>query len=115
MDILAMAKALLPKDSPWLGRIDQAQQLASKLPQSRSGLEQLMAQYGKSKQDVAKAMQMLQNPMVAGALNRIAPGMADRIRQTGESVLNEAPSAPSSATTPVSDGASALRDRLSKL
>lgn len=111
MDILAMAKALLPKDSPWLGRIDQAQQLASQLPQSRSGLEQLMAQYGKSKQDVAKAMQMLQNPMVAGALNRVAPGMADRIRQTGESVLNETPS----AATPVSDGASALRDRLSKL
>lgn len=71
-----------------------------------------MAQYGKSKQDVAKAMQMLQNPMVAGALNRIAPGMADRIRQTGESVMNEAPSSPA---TPVSDGASALRDRLSKL
>ena len=70
-----------------------------------------MAQYGKSKQDVAKAMQMLQNPMVAGALNRVAPGMADRIRQTGESVLNETPS----AATPVSDGASALRDRLSKL
>ena len=82
-----MAKALLPKDSPWLGRIDQAQQLASRLPQSRSGLEQLMAQYGKSKQDVAKAMQMIQNPMVSGALNRIAPGMADRIRQMAMDTL----------------------------
>lgn len=74
-----------------------------------------MAQYGKSKQDVAKAMQMLQNPMVSGALNSIAPGMADRIRQTGESVLNDTPSDPSSAATPISDRASALRDRLSKL
>ena len=115
MDILAIAKAMLPKDSPWLARLDQAQQLASQLPQSRSGLEQLMAQYGKSKQDVAKAMQMLQNPMVAGTLNRIAPGMAERIRQTGESVLNEPGSPASSAPSVPSDGASSLRDRLSRL
>lgn len=82
-----------------------------------------MQQYGKSREDIVKAMQLLQNPMLTGALNRVAPGMADRIRQTGEMVLNEPNSGlPNNAEVPSSGvqkegitNVESLRDRLSKL
>ena len=82
-----------------------------------------MQQYGKSREDIVKAMQLLQNPMLTGALNRVAPGMADRIRQTGEMVLNEPNSGLQNNAEVPSSGVQkegitnveSLRDRLSKL
>lgn len=68
-------------------------------------------------------MQLLQNPMLTGALNRVAPGMADRIRQTGEMVLNDPNGGlPNNVEVPSSGvqkegitNVESLRDRLSKL
>ena len=61
--------------------------------------------------------------MLTGALNRVAPGMADRIRQTGEMVLNEPNSGLQNNAEVPSSGVQkegitnveSLRDRLSKL
>lgn len=64
---------------------------------------------------------MLQNPMISGALNRFAPGMAERIRQTGDLVLNDAGSVSNnitnSETTPNvnNNNIDTLKNRLSKL
>ena len=77
-----------------------------------------MAQFGKSKQDVVKALQMLQNPMVSGTLNRFAPGIADRIKQTGEMAMQSTPdvsSSPSSVNPTPTDQTSDLRRRIANL
>ena len=45
MNFVGLAKAFLPKDSPWFQRIEQAQQIAAQFPSTKGGLTDLMRQY----------------------------------------------------------------------
>lgn len=114
MDILGLAKSILPADSPWMQRIEQAQQMASQFQPNRRGLDQLLAQYGKSKDDIAAALPMLNNPIISGTLNKIAPGIVDRLQQTGSMVLNET-NASARPVTQANDSMTDLRKRVDKL
>lgn len=113
MDILGLAKSILPANSPWLSKIEQAQQIASQFQNSKSGVQQLMAQYGKNKEDLRKALSALQSPMIAGTLNRISPNMVNNLQAMGQELLNDTNVA--SPSVPIPDKASELQKRLSAL
>lgn len=114
--IAGMAKAFFPK---YASQIEQAQQIAGQFQASPDGVKQLMQQYGKSQEDLQKALGMLNNTAVGGLLNRIQPGLVDQLRAAGQS-LSGAPSAPVQAVgqqknNGVTSSLDALRARLGKL
>lgn len=121
--IIHMAKALLPKNSPWLARIEQAQQMAAQFSASPDGVRQLMAQMGKTQADVKAAVDALNNPAISGVLNRISPGLTDQLKQAGQSFLNDgAPQGvpqntlpPASPASPSGDPLAALRERMKRM
>lgn len=122
--LINLAKALLPKNSPWLARIEQAQQMAGQFAASPDGVRQLMQQMGKNQADLKAAMDALNNPMVSGFLNRVSPGMTDQLRQAGSTLVNDAPSgaastsqplSPASPASPSGDPLAALREKLKRM
>lgn len=124
--LLNMAKLILPKNSPWLARIEQAQQMAAQFAASPDGVRQLMTQMGKTQADVKAAVDALNNPAISGMLNRIAPGLPDQLRQAGQTFLNDGaptgvpqntqPLSPASPASPPSgDPLAALREKLKRI
>jgi hypothetical protein len=119
--IASAARMLLPKGSPWLDKIDKAQQLAGQFSSSPDGVRQLMQQMGKTQADVQAAVNALNNPMVSGALNRIAPGLTDQLRAAGQQITGGGmatagqPLSPASPAPASADPLSAIRDTLNKL
>ena len=113
--IAGMAKMFFPKYS---AQIDQAQHLAGQFQASPAGVQQLMQQYGKSQDDLNKALAMLNNSAVGGVLNRIQPGLVEQLKAAGQS-LSSAPAAPSQALGQQEQGETssldALRARLGNL
>lgn len=94
----------MPKNSPWLERIDKAQELAGQFQPSKDGVAQLMQKYGKNREDLQKAVGMLQNPLVQKTLGRV-PGLSEALAQAGQSLLSEQGgsmgTAPASPAAPV--------------
>ena len=114
--IVSMARMMLPKNSPWLSKIDQARQMAAQFSQSPAGVRQLMQQMGKTQADVQSAMNALNNPAVSDLLNRVSPGLADQLRSAGNSIAQQAaPSQPSSPSLGSGDSLAALREKISRL
>ena len=112
--IAGMAKMLFPKFS---AQIDQAQQLAGQFQASPAGVQQLMQQYGKSQDDLNKALAMLNNSAVGGVLNRIQPGIVDQLKAAGQT-LSGMPvqgAGTGQQTQGVTSSLDALRARLGKL
>lgn len=123
--LIHMAKAILPKDSPWLARIEQAQQMAAQFSASPDGVRQLMQQMGKTQADIKAAVDTLNNPAISGVLNRVAPGLTDQLRQAGQAFLNDGaptgvpqntqPLSPASPASPSGDPLAALREKLKRM
>lgn len=118
MNLLSIAKMLLPKNSPWLSKVDQAQQLAGRYSQDKNGVLELMRQYNISQERLQQAVQALNNPKISGFLNMVQPGLPDKLRNAAQEIAAEVP-AQGGATMPKmpqSNGSDidALRDRLSK-
>lgn len=118
MNLLSIAKMLLPKNSPWLSKVDQAQQLAGRYSQDKNGVLELMRQYNISQERLQQAVQALNNPKISGFLNMVQPGLPDKLRSAAREIAAEVPA--QGGTTmpqmPQSNGSDidALRDRLSK-
>lgn len=110
------AKMFFPK---YADQIDKAQQMAGQFQASPDGVKQLMQQCGKTQEDLQKALGMLNNPMISGALNRIQPGLVAQLKQAGQQLNVGTPpvSSPSPAQNSPSPSSSldALRARLGKL
>lgn len=121
--LIHMAKAILPKDSPWLARIEQAQQMAAQFSASPDGVRQLMQQMGKTQADVKAAVDALNNPAISGVLNRVAPGLTDQLRQAGQTFLNDGAPAgtpqnilpPASPASSSGDPLAALREKMKRI
>lgn len=60
--------------------------MAEQYPQSKEGVQQLMQQYGKNREDIRKALSALDDPVVANTLGRI-PGMTDTLKSYGSKLL----------------------------
>lgn len=118
MNFLSIAKALLPKNSPLLSKVDQAQQLAGQFAQNKNGVLELMRQYNIGQERLQQAVQALNNPKISGFLNMVQPGLPDKLRNAAREIAAEVPA--QGGTTipqmPQSSGSDidALRDRLSK-
>ena len=119
MDIVAMAKAFLPANSPWHERINQAQQIAGQFQPTKAGVLDLMRQHGKGTEDIKKALAAMQNPMISGMLNRVSPNLVQQLQQAGQDILNTPgvnTPAPSSPAHPQStDTVQELKQRLGAL
>lgn len=118
MDLARIAdavKAFFPK---YANMIDQAKQMTAKFSASPDGVRQLMQQMGKNQEDLNRALGTLNNPLVAGALNRIQPGLADQLKSAGQAMGNAGiPAAGAEAPAGNDNGSTldALRRRLGKL
>lgn len=86
--IIGIAKAFLPANSPWLERIDQAAQMAKSFSPNKDGISQLMAQYGKDRSDLRKAVGMLENPAVKSALSRV-PGLSNLLNNAANEIMKD--------------------------
>lgn len=86
--------------------------MAAQFPASRSGVEQLMQQYGRGREDVVKALNMLNNPMVANTLGRI-PGVTDTLKSYGAKLLET--SQDTVPSVPAQPSGNDLLSRLSRL
>lgn len=114
--IVSMARMVLPKNSPWLSKIDQARQMAAQFSQSPAGVRQLMQQMGKTQADVQSAMNALNNPAVSGLLNRMSPGLAEQLRSAGNALTQQQVAPPQSSPSSGSgDSLAALREKISRL
>lgn len=83
-----MAKALLPANSPWLNRIEQAANLAQGFSPSKDGIGQLMAKYGKNREDLQSAIKQLDNPIAKKFLSHI-PGLDSQIRNAANELSHD--------------------------
>lgn len=106
--ITNLARTFLPPNSPWLDKINQAQQLASTFSHSPQGVKDLMRQFGKSQEDINKAINMLNNPFIANIVNKISPNMVATLRDAGAQISKE-------DTISTSSTISGLQQRLNKL
>ena len=116
--LVSMAKMMLPKNSPWISRIEQAQQMAAQFSQSPDGVRQLMQQMGKTQADVQAAVQALNNPAVSGMLNRVSPGLAEQLKAAGASLATGHSSpekTPPSTDVKGDDSLARLREKLARL
>lgn len=86
--VVKIAKAFLPANSPWIDRIDQAAQVAQNFNPSKDGVSQLMASYGKNKSDLHKAVGMLENPFIKNALSRL-PGLGNILNDAANELMND--------------------------
>lgn len=86
--IIGVAKAFLPANSPWLERIDQAAQMAKTFSPSKDGIAQLMAAQGKKKSDLVEAVKMLENPQVQNFLGRI-PGLGKILNNAANELMKD--------------------------
>lgn len=91
MNFSTIAKALLPKNSPLLSKVDQAQQIAAQFSQSKSGVLDLIRQYNIGQERLQQAVQTLNNPLVSGLLNRFQPGLPDKLRSAASEISAEMP------------------------
>lgn len=122
--IISAARAFLPAGSPLLQNMERAQEMAGRFSASPDGVRDLMAKLGKNQDDLRRALAMLDNPMVSGMINRIAPGMVESIRSAGGQLVggNAVPSmqpmasaSPAPAPSQGADPLSALKAKLSRL
>lgn len=99
--LVGVAKALLPANSPWRDRIDQALELSKQFAPTKDGVAQLMAQQGKNTRDFQNALKMLDNPIIKNSLGRV-PGLQNTIKSAASEFLNTQ-AAPTPATPPYQD------------
>lgn len=118
MNFLSIAKALLPKNSPLLSKVDQAQQLAGRFSQDKNGVLELMRQYDIGQERLQQAVAALNNPKISGFLNMVQPGLPDKLRSAAREIAADVPAQGGASTPqlPQSGGSDidALRNRLSK-
>ena len=88
MNFLSIAKALLPKNSPLLSKVDQAQQLAGRFSQDKNGVLELMRQYNIGQERLQQAVAALNNPKISGFLNMVQPGLPDKLRNAAREIIN---------------------------
>ena len=88
MNFLLIAKALLPKNSPLLSKVDQAQQLAGRFSQDKNGVLELMRQYNIGQERLQQAVAALNNPKISGFLNMVQPGLPDKLRNAAREIIN---------------------------
>lgn len=118
--IANMAKVLLPSNSPWIEKIDQAAQMAQQFSPSKDGIAQLMAQHGKNKRDLQQAISMLNSPIIQDTLGKI-PGLSNTIQQAANEISNDpnlgntASHQIASQQTQQTNSATSLFERLKKL
>lgn len=86
--IIGVAKAFLPANSPWIERIDQAAQMAKSFSPSKDGIAQLMAAHGKKKSDLLEAVKMLENPTVKSLIGRI-PGLGSVLNNAADELMKD--------------------------
>lgn len=86
--IVDLAKIFIPENSPLRGRIEKAAELARGFSPSKDGIAQLMAQYGKNRDDLRQAVKMLDNPVVQNTLGRV-PGLEKILRQMGNTLASD--------------------------
>lgn len=114
MNFVGLAKAFLPKDSPWFQRIEQAQQIAAQFPSTKGGLTDLMRQYNINQEKFQQALGALNNPMISGMLNRFQPGLTDKLRGAAQEVSTTETAPSSGALSSGENAVSSLRERLNK-
>lgn len=86
--IIGIIKTFLPANSPWLQKIDQAAELAKGFSPNKDGVSQLMEAYGKNRDDLHKAVGMLENPMIKNALSRI-PGLGQILNNAANDLMSD--------------------------
>lgn len=86
--IIGIAKAVLPANSPWLERIDQAAQMAKSFSPSKDGIAQLMAAQGKKKSDLIEAVKMLEHPLVNNLVGRV-PGLKNILNGAANELMKD--------------------------
>lgn len=111
--IIGIAKAILPANSPWRERIDQAAEMAKSFSPNKDGVAQLMSAYGKKKTDLEKAIGMLENPAVKNALSRI-PGLGGLLNNAANELMKDSNMGSGNSSAPSSSFES-LQARLNKL
>lgn len=116
--IIGVAKAFLPANSPWLERIDQAAEMAKSFSPNKDGVSQLMAACGKKKSDLEKAIGMLENPVIKNALSRV-PGLGGLLNNAANELMKGpnmgAGNGNAGGSTPHSSSFESLQARLNKL
>ena len=108
MNFVGLAKAFLPKDSPWFQRIEQAQQIAAQF------LTDLMRQYNINQEKFQQALGALNNSMISGMLNRFQPGVTDKLRDIAQEVSPVETQEASSTLSGGDSTVSSLRERLNR-
>lgn len=114
--IAGLAKLLFPNKAQM---IDQAANMAQNFTPNKDGVAQLMAQYGKNRQDMQNAVKMLDSPMAKTVMSKV-PGLENALRsaaneiQGGMSTNQAAPPMPNMPTAH-SGGSNSLAARLAKL
>lgn len=86
--ILGVAQALLPANSPWRQKIEQAAKMASQFAPTKDGVAQLMAANGKRRSDLLAACKQLENPTVQRVLSYV-PGLGDAVRNAASELQND--------------------------
>lgn len=86
--IIGIAKAILPANSPWIERIDQAAQMAKSFSPGKDGIAQLMAAHGKKKADLIEAVKMLDHPIVNNLVGRV-PGLRNILNGAANELIKD--------------------------
>lgn len=121
MNFLTLAKAILPKNSPLMSKVEQAQQIAGQFSPTKSGVLDLIKQYNISQETLQQAIRKLNSPAVSGVLNMVKPGLTDTLNAAARELTQEIPAAGTSGNIPENPGNNVagggiddLRKRLSK-
>lgn len=86
--IIGLIKTFIPANSPWLQKIDKAAELAKGFSPNKDGVSQLMEAYGKNRDDLQKAVGMLENPIIKNALSRI-PGLGKILNNAANDLMSD--------------------------
>lgn len=113
--IASLAKLLFPNKAQV---IDQAASMAQNFTPSKDGVAQLMAQYGKTRQDMQNAVKMLDSPLAKTLMNKV-PGLETALRSAANEVQASTPPNPGippvQEVTQIFSTGNTLADRLKKL
>lgn len=93
--IAGLAKLLFPNKAQM---IDQAASMAQNFTPNKDGVAQLMAQYGKRREDIQNAVKMLDSPIAQKYLSKF-PGLENTLRGVANEVQSVSPSCPENIQT----------------
>lgn len=85
---------------------------------TKDGVADLMQQWGKTREDLRNAVNMLDSPLIKNTIGRV-PGLSDAVNRGVTELMNDGAMSPQQPTRPIApvanDSTGSLADRLARL